>query len=72
MEQAKPDDICNFDEILEKRHIEYLTLLISLHLLSASHPSEGGRLAVPWPGAAFGLLPMDNLCSFFQHVWLNS
>ena len=68
-EQAEPDDICDFDEILEKRHIEYLTLLILLQQLSASHPSEGGGLAVPWPGAAFGLLPMWIISILFSSLF---
>lgn len=64
-EMSKPSQMTSdFDEILDKRHMEYMTLLIS-HLLSASHTKGGGRLAVPWPGAALGLLPMDNLYSFF-------
>lgn len=72
MEQAKTDDISDFDEDFGEKAYLVCDLLISLHLLSANHTSDGGGLAGLWLGAAVGLLPMDNLYSFFQNLWLNS
>ena len=71
-EQAEPDDICDFHEILEKRHIEYLTLLILLQQLSQS-PQWRRRTGISMAWSRFwATAHVDNLCSFFQLVWLNS